>query len=114
MSLKDLIAKTVGHTVSRTDGVSETVLYTFKSGGTSKVPIQAIVERDVEEDVVGKEKKEFILFHALTLTQPPAEGDTIEFEGKVWTYHRTRDKIGDTYDILAYVKVYSIGRSVVR
>jgi len=112
--MKDLIAKTIQHTVTRTDGISEEVLYTHKSGGTPKSPIRAIVERDVEEDVVGKEKKEFTIFHALILPQPPAIGDTIEFEGQLWTYHRTRDHIGGTYDVIAYIKRHTIGRSVVR
>lgn len=114
MSLKDLMAKTIGHTVARTDGISEQVLYTAKVGGLTKAPIQAIVERDLEEDVVDKEKKEFTLFHALTLPQPPSQGDTIQFEGQIWTYHRTRDSIGNTYDVIAYVKKYSLGRSVTR
>ena len=110
MGLHDLLTKTVGHTVTRTDGIGETVLYTFKSGGTPKTPVQAIVERDVEEDALDKEKKRFTLFHALVLSQAPSEGDTLEFEGELWMYHRTRDQIGSTYDVIAYIKRHTIGR----
>jgi len=114
MSLKDLIAKTLKHTVTRTDGIGEQVFYTFRSGGTAKIPVNAIVERDVEEDDVGKEQKEFILFHALHLPQSPSAGDTIAYAGELWTYHRTKDHIGDSYDVIAYVKRHLVGRSVTR
>ena len=114
MSLKDLIAKTLNHTVTRTDGMGEQVLYTSKSGGTAKTPVNTIVERDLAEDDLGKENKEFTLFHGLHLDQKPGQGDTIEFDGEVWTYHRTKDHIGNSYDVIAYVKRHTIGRSVVR
>lgn len=114
MSIKDLIAQTLSHTVTRTDGIGEEVLYTFRSGGTPKTPVNSIIERDVEEDDVGKESKEFTIFHALELPQEPSNGDTIEWDGKVWTYHRTKDRIGSLYDVIAYVKRHTIGRSVVR
>lgn len=109
--MKNLITKTLKHTVTRENGAGDKVTYNHSKSRTSETDVSCIPESITYGEESRDKIKNFVTFHGLELSEQPDNGDTIVWNGKRYNYEKTVTQIGTTYDVKASIKRHAGGRA---